>query len=479
MNKSIFKNYIYNVAYQIATLLLPLITIPYVSRVLMPEGVGTAAFINSITQYFIMAGTLGINLYGNRQIAYNREDKLKMSETFWSIFWLKFIFGSISTILYVFFVLVFVDDIQKLLYIIAGIKLFGMIFDITWFFNGQEEFKKTVTRNMIVKIIGIFLIFTLVKDISDLWLYIFISSFTFFFGQAIIWVYIPKEVSFIKVKVKNIFNHLLPTLKIFIPQIAIQIYTVMDKTMIGLISNSSEVAFYENSQKIVKMTLTLATSLGVVMIPRISNYFANKDFENIKKYTTKSFIYISFLTFPMTFGLMGIAPEFVPWFFGEAFLPIIPNIMIISPIMIAIGWSHIIGVQMMIPMKKEFGFTVSVIFAAIVNFSLNLFLINIYQSSGAAISSVIAEFLVTIIQLLIMKKFIQFSVLYKKIFRYLMGSLLMVLIIRIIGSFMGVSILTTVIQILAGIIFYFLYSFITKSEVIYFFFDKMITNRRS
>jgi O-antigen/teichoic acid export membrane protein len=253
----------------------------------------------------------------------------------------------------------------------------------------------------------------------------------------------------------------------------------MDKTMIGLITNSSEVAFYENSQKIVKMTLMVATSLGVVMMPRISNYFANKDFNNIKKYTTKSFIYISFLTFPMTFGLMGIAPEFVPWFFGDAFLPVIPNMMIISPIMIAIGWSNIIGVQMMIPMKKELGFTLSVGAAALVNFFMNLFLIKIYQSSGAAISSVIAEFLVTIIQFLIMKKFIQFNVLYKKIFRYLIGSLLMLLVIRIIGSFMGVSIWTTVIQILAGIIFYFLYSFITKSEVIYFFFDKVIKKRRS
>ena len=104
MANSIFKNYLYNVAYQIATLLVPLITTPYVSRVLLPEGVGTAAFINSITSYFVIAGTLGISLYGNRQIAYYREDKVEMSKTFWSIFGLKLIFSSFSVIAYAFFV---------------------------------------------------------------------------------------------------------------------------------------------------------------------------------------------------------------------------------------------------------------------------------------------------------------------------------------------------------------------------------------
>lgn len=472
MAKSMFKNYLYNVAYQIATLLVPLITTPYISRVLLPEGVGTAAFINSITSYFVIAGTLGISLYGNRQIAYYREDKVEMSKTFWSIFSLKLIFSSLSIIAYAFFVHFFVDPNLKMLYWISGFHLLGMMMDITWFFNGQEEFQKTVTRNLIIKLIGVVLIFSLVKDINDLWVYIFISSFTFFLGQAIMWIYIPKEVVKTKIRRSDIFSHFLPTLKIFIPQIAIQIYTVMDKTMIGIISNTSEVAYYENSQKIVKMALGLATSLGVVMMPRISNYFAREEYNKIKEYTTKSFVYISFLTFPLTFGLMGIAKEFVPWFFGEAFLPVIPNMILISPIMLAIGWSNIIGVQMMLPMKKELGFTIAVTSAAVVNFTLNLFLIKSFQSFGAAISSVIAEFLVTFIMFFMMRRFIQTKLLLEVFLKYLIGSLLMFFLIRLIGYFMGVSIITTVIQIVSGTLVYGVYSILTKSEVVFYFIHK-------
>jgi O-antigen/teichoic acid export membrane protein len=473
MAKSIFKNYAYNVAYQIVTLLVPLIITPYISRVLLPEGVGTAAFINSITSYFVIAGTLGISLYGNRQIAYFREDKLEMSKVFWSIFSLKLVFSSFSIISYALFVHFFVAPNLQLLYWVAGFQLFAMMMDITWFFQGLEDFQKTVTRNLIIRLISIVLIFSLVKDINDLWLYIFISSFTSFLGQAIMWIYVPKEVVKTKIRRNDIFSHFLPTLKIFIPQIAGLIYTVMDRTMLGIISNASEVAYYENSQKIVRMALGLATSLGVVMMPRISNYFANKDFENIKKYTTKSFIYISFLTFPLTFGLMGIAKEFVPWFFGESFLPVIPNMILISPIMLAVGWSHIIGVQMMLPMKKEFGFTISVTSAAVVNFVLNLFLIKSFQSLGAAFSSVIAEFLVTSVQFIIMRSFIQTKLLLKVFLKYLIGSILMFFIIRLIGYFMGVSIITTVIQIVTGIIIYGIYSVLTKSEVVFYFINRI------
>jgi O-antigen/teichoic acid export membrane protein len=472
MAKSIFKNYVYNVAYQIVTLLLPLITTPYISRVLLPEGVGTAAFINSITSYFVIAGTLGISLYGNRQIAYFREDKLEMSKVFWSIFTLKLIFSSFSIISYVFFVHFFVAPSLQMLYWISGFQLFAMMTDITWFFQGLEDFQKTVTRNLIIRLISVVLIFSLVKDINDLWLYIFISSFTAFLGQAIMWIYIPKEVVKTKINRNDIFSHFLPTLKIFIPQIAVQIYTVMDKTMLGMITNASEVAYYENSQKIVKMTMGLATSLGIVMMPRISNYFAKKDFENIKRYTTKSFIYMSFLTFPLTFGLMGIAKEFVPWFFGESFLPVIPNIILISPIILAISWSYIMGVQMMLPMKKELGYTIALTSAAVVNFVLNLFLIKSFQSLGAAISSVIAEFLVTFVEFIMMRNFIQTKLLLKVFLKYLIGAVLMFFIVRLVGYFMGVSIITTVIQIVTGTIIYGIYSILTKSEVVFYFINR-------
>ena len=474
MAKSIFRNYLFNVAYQVATLFLPLVTTPYISRVLLPEGIGTAAFIGSITNYFILAATLGINLYGNREVAYCREDRIKLSKTFWSIYTLQLICSVFSIIAYVLFVIFFVDENIRFLYFISGINLLGTMFDITWYFYGQEEFQKTVTRNLIVRLIGVVLIFTLVKDINDLWLYILISSFTSFFGQAIMWIFIPKEVKSIKLKKSDIFRHFLPTIKLLIPQIAIQIYTVMDKTMIGVIANTSEVAYYENAQKIIKMALGVATALGTVLMPRISNYFANDDYENIRKYIYKSFVYISFLTFPLSFGIMGLAPEFVTWFFGNAFIPVVSNMIIISPIMIAIGWSNILGIQLMLPVGKEKEFTISVTLGAIVNFLLNIVLINKFNSLGAAMSSVIAEFLVTIVMFNYMKKYVDLRSLLKIMSKYLVGSLIMFSVVRIIGYFMGSSILTTILQIICGIIVYAIYSILTHSEVVFYFINRFL-----
>ena len=254
--KTIIKNYIYNLIYQILVLILPLITTPYISRVLGAENIGIYSYTISIVTYFILFGSLGVALYGRRQIAYEQEKGKKYSKTFWEIFLLRIITMLISTII---FYCIFVNgEKYQLYYKILLLELLANCFDISWFFQGLEEFKKTVTRNVIIKLISVICIFTFIKTHEDLPMYFVIYVLSTLIGNISLWFYLPKFLKKVRLKQLNLVKHIKPTIGLFIPQIAIQVYTVLDKTMIGfIISDKSEVGFYEQSQKILAQNLEI------------------------------------------------------------------------------------------------------------------------------------------------------------------------------------------------------------------------------
>lgn len=461
---SLAKNYLYNVAYQIITLVIPLITVPYVSRVLGADGIGINAYTNSIVQYFILFGTVGISLYGNRTIAYVRNNKAQLTKTFWSIVYLQIVMSSISFVFYILFIILFAKN-DKLILILQSINLLAAGIDISWLLMGIEDFRKTVTRNLVVKIIGVICIFIFVTQKADLWKYTLIISSSMLFGQIVMWAYLPQIVERQRIKVYDVTRHIAPSFKLFLPQIAIQIYLVLNKTMIGWFSTKSEVGIYENSDKIVKMVLTVLTATGTVMLPRISNVFARGEMQKVKDYINKSLSFVSYLGIPMMLGLASITKNFVPWFFGADFLKCTQVLPILSPILVAIAWSNVLGIQYMIPTGKSNEFTISVTAGALVNFILNLILIRRYASSGAAISTMLAEIAVTLLQIFMLRKDLNIIALYKDLLKYLVASILMTAIILILGSILKVSILSTAIQVFAGLIIYVSCLFALKSEM--------------
>ncbi|MED4962656.1 flippase [Heyndrickxia coagulans] len=469
---SIAKNYIYNVIYQIVTLIVPLITVPYISRVLGSNGVGISAYTYSIIQYFVLLGTIGITLYGNRAIAYVRDDKNKLSETFWGIFSLQVITTLIAFLIFILF-LKFSGTYQNI-FLLQSFYLFAAMFDVSWLFMGIEDFKKTVTRNLFVKIFGVICVFIFVQTSSDLWKYVLILSLSQFLGNLTLWLYIPKTVNKFKVTWKQIKNHLMPSVSLFIPQIAIQIYVVLNKTMLGYMSNTNEVGFFDNSDKIVKMVLSVVTAMGIVMLPRVSNTFAKGDMKKVNDYLYRSFDFSSYLSILMMFGLMGIAGAFTPWFFGPGFSKTGLLISIISPIIVLVAWSNVIGQQYMMPVGKVRGFTLSVTAGAIVNFILNLLLIPYFKSTGTAISTVVAEFTVTFVQLFILFGHVQYKKLFFPIWKYVVSGSIMFIIIKYIGIKLGNGIETTVIQVILGMIIYFIILFLLRSEMNQYLFRKAI-----
>lgn len=462
---SVKRNYIYNLLYQILTIIIPLITTPYLSRVLGAENIGIYSFTISITTYFILFGSLGVAIYGQREIAYVQNDIRKRSKIFFEITFMRCITLGVS--LFIFYITFCLKGQYSIYYKILILEIIANAIDISWYFQGLEEFKKTVIRNIIVKLISVICIFLFVKESVDLNNYFIIYVLSTLLGNLSLWMYLPKFVQKVKIKELNLFRHVKPTIMLFIPQVATQIYTVLDKTMIGVIvSNKAEVGYYEQAQKIVKLLMTLATSLGTVMMPRIAATFASGNHEKVREYMNKSFHFILLLAFPLMFGIISVSSSFVPIFYGKGYDKVIPLLCVISPIIVLIGLSNITGTQYLLPTKKQNQYTLSVVVGAIVNFILNLILIKYFASIGASIATVIAELAVTSIQFILVRKEIKFIDVIKLSYKYVIGSLIMFMCSMIVGYFIKDNLVSIILQVIVSFFVYILVLYILKDKMI-------------
>lgn len=276
----VVKNYLYNASYQLLAIILPLITAPYVSRTLKPSGVGIYSYTNSLIQWFTILSILGIDLYGQKQIASVRDNKKKLSITFWEIQIVKTVFTTISFILLYLFILIY-GKYSKYLWL-QSLNIVATLLDISWLYMGLENFKITVIRNTIVKIASLILIFTFVKNSSDVGLYIFITGLAVAVGNFTLWPYLKDIIQKVNFKKLHPFKHFIPTLAYFIPQNATQIYLIINKNMLGFMDTTTASGFYNNADNLTRMVLVFVTSVGTVMMPHIANEFSKGNLNNIK-----------------------------------------------------------------------------------------------------------------------------------------------------------------------------------------------------
>lgn len=467
----VLKNFLYNLSYQILVLILPLITVPYVSNVLGAKGVGDYAFTYANAQYFILFGMVGVSLYGNRQIAYVRDNKEKLKNTFYSIYIVQVETMAISIALFLIFVFTFNEGLYRYLYLVQGINILASLIDISWLFMGLEQFKKTVVRNTLVKLISFASIFIFVKDINDLVKYTLILALANFLGNLTFWFYVPSMIGFKNVRLGKLSSHLRASIALFIPQIAIQVYVLLSKTLLGVFTDTVQVGYYENSQKLVKIALTVATAIGTVMMPKIANTVAVGDMDKVKYYIKNSFFFMNFISVPLTFGLLGIAKELSPWFFGKDFEGIETLIIISCIVILAVSWSNVFGTQLLVPLNKTKEFTLSVTAGAVVNLFLNLIILKSMGSIGACITTVLAEITVTITQMYMLRKFLNLKEMIKSVLIFFPAALIMFIVVRFIGISMGAKIVTTIVQVAVGGILYLailfiLYKVIYKQNII-------------
>ncbi|WP_428909674.1 oligosaccharide flippase family protein [Niallia sp. Krafla_26] len=446
-------NYIFTVLYQLLLMLTPFITTPYVSRILKAEGIGIDAYVLSIVQLFVVFIVLSLPMYGSRQIAVQK-DRHDTSKEFWSIF----IFQIINSLLTLFVFLIFISFIHehKLLYYIHLTTLFAYCIDISWYFVGKEEMKKIAIRNMIVKVSGIILIFTLIKDYNDLPLYVAINGGTLLIGQLIMWVPLFKEIIFIKVGFKDIVHHIKPLILLFIPQLMIQVYVLVNRIVLGNVSGEIEVGFYNQANKVVKIAIGLVASLGTVLLPRMASEFSKGNYGELKRYTQITLQFVLMITLPMTLGMMAIAPNFVVWFLGEGFSKVSIILIMMSPVIFFVGLANVFGVQLLVATNQQKKYSISIIVGAVLSLIINIGLVSTLGSLATTIALLVAEGVGALIQMYYARKYFELNTFARFFVKYLLLSILVFISVILVGHYIHIApVLLTLLQVMVGTTIYF------------------------
>lgn len=468
--KSLGKNYIYNLIYQLFLLIVPIAVTPYVARVLGEDGSGKYSFSFSILTYFTLFAALGFSTYAQREMAKYQGDKGKQSILFWEIFIARLIPVFLTLLVYGILIgcKVYGADYTVLMTIMS-LNVIAIAFDIAFFHQANEEFGRMVISNIIVKALGIASIFLFVKTHEDLWIYTLIQSLTILLGYLALWAHVPKNLTRVPLKEIHPFKHLLPTLILFLPTIATSIYTSLDKTLIGLLipgevieklPDGTEVVKkiadiengnYEYAEKLVKMALTIITSLGIVMIPRNTKYYAEGKIEEVEKniYITSKIVFM--LGIPLVLGCIAVADNLIPWYLGDTYTKAANLMKLLSPIILIIGFSNIFGLQFLIPTGQDKKFTIAIIIGAVTNLCLNLVLIRYWQSYGAAIATLIAEFLVTTVMYIFIRKHIRLWKILLNSWKYALAGIGMFVPCYFVGLKLSASILNTFIIVIMGV----------------------------
>lgn len=472
---SIKNNFIYSCIYQLVNICVPLVTTPYISRVLGADGVGVYSYSYSIAQLFSIFILLGLNNYGNREVASVRDDKEQLSKTFWSIYCLQFILGIMVSFAYYSYCIMISDDIIPAM--ILGMYVISTCFDVNWLYFGIEKFKFISVRNVIIKLINAVSIFLFVKSKEDVLIYCLIMGIGFIATQFSLWPYIIKNIKPTKLVSKDIIKHLKPNCVLFITVIAVNVYKYMDKVMLGAMSSYEQVGYYELSEKVISIPTALVTALGTVMLPRASYLAANGNREN-NTLIEKSIVFAMLFSTSTSFGLMAISKDFIPLFYGDGYGECVALFVVLLPSSIFLAFANVIRTQYLLPHNMDKCYVISAVIGAIVNVLVNSTLIPLYGSVGAGIGTTLAEFSVCFYQTYSVKRNINIKKLINNAIPYVISGIVMFIFVFMMDLKNNVYILI-LIKIIVGVVIYFAVLFVvlkltkrTPREMIAMFFDK-------
>jgi len=450
---SIRKNYFYQLLYQFVTLLIPLITTPYLARVLGVSHIGMISYTLSIVSYFVVFGSVGVSSYGQREIAMARDDKKKVTKIFWELFFYKCFTSFLSFCLYLGLIFTMKDTFTIML--ILSFHILSSLLDISWLYQGLEEYQYISIRNIVVKILFTISIFVFIRNAHDVVLYVFLYMLSLLFSSLSLWIRLPKLLVKIKFGTIHIFSHWKNTLIYFLPQIATSIYTMLDQTMLGILTGSKvENGLYEQAHKIIQISLMVITSFNTIMTSRMSYLFQEKKWKEMKEKLLKSLQFASFLCIPMCFGMIGIAHGFVPWFFGAEYEKVSILLPLFSPILIAISLSNCLGSQCLTPCGKRGKSAMVLWIGAILNFITNLLFIPRLGSVGAVLASLLAEWVITILYFYLSREYISFVHLLHHSWYYFASGFFMLLVVLGVSTLLPIHFLTTLLEITLGVSVY-------------------------
>lgn len=450
-------------------MLFPLITFPYAARILMADGIGQVNFFSSIISYISLFTCLGIPLYAIRETARVRDNQKELSKTVTEILLLHSgltLLGYVAVFIIAYTVPKVMVDIP--LFLLLSTSIIFTAIGCEWFYQGVEDFKYITIRAITIKTLCVILLFLLVKSKEDL-LYYAVYSVIGSVGNNVFNFFRLRK--YVKLKLID-FNelrplrHLKPTLRIFVLNLVISIYVNLDTVMLGFLKDSTAVGYYTGATKLTKMLLGIVSSLSTVMIPRLSNLIQNGQYNEFKLLAQKAVDFVVMLSLPLFLGLLVTAPYLIRLFCGDSYEPSISTLQIVSPILLFIAMSNVLGVQILYPQGKEDIVVKCTIAGALVNFTLNMFLIPMFANDGAAIATCAAEFMVTFVMLIIGRKSLPIEYSVKRYANYLIGGGLMFIALFAIRTFVFLpSALLLLLHVLIGIIIYIGYLLIRKDNL--------------
>lgn len=458
-------------------MLFPLITFPYAARIFMADGIGQINFLSSIISYVTLLTSLGIPMYAIRETARVRDNPKELSKTAIEILLLHFCFtliGYIAVFIIAFSVPKVTTDIP--LFLLLSTSILFTTIGCDWFYQGIEDFKYITIRAITIRAICLILLFLFVHTKDDLIYYAAYTVLSCVGNNIFNFIRLRKYIkpSLISFEILDIKKHLSPVFRIFVLNLIVSIYINLDTVMLGFLQNTSAVGYYTGASKLTKMLLGIVTSLGTVMVPRLSNLVKNGQTEEFKKLSQKAVDYVIAFSFPLFLGLFATSSTLIELFCGPSYAPAVPTLQILSPILLFIALSNVLGIQMLYPQGKENIVIRCTMVGALVNFTLNMLFIPVLSNDGAAIATCAAEFMVTFVMIITGRKYLPIDYSLKRYSNYIIGGLLMLIALTITKHIITMPAIASLLcSTLIGLIIYYTYLYIRKDNL----FISIITNQ--
>lgn len=462
-NNKISTNIFYNVLNQVVSLVVPLIISPYIARVLSAELIGDYSFALANSSYFVLIETLGLPLYGMLKVSANRNDKECISALYIEIMLAKLMLMIICIFAYILLFIVFFN-VNKELCLIMILNIFSAGIDSTWFLTGVEDFKTTTIRNIIVRIVSVFLILLFVKSQNDLLVYALIMQSSNAFSYIIICPVVKKYIMLVKPAYSRIIQHIKKSLIYFIPGIVNTVFTYADKTVLGAFANSYEVGVYEQSTKITSLCGSVINSVSSVLLPRVTylNYNSNK--EESKKFLLKSLGYAFLVSSAVSAGIACISVEFVPVFFGPGYEKSSVLLKILSVNVVMTVLANYMGQQCLVSNNSQREYNFAIVVGSVINLVMNMLLVNTLQSVGVSLASSFSSIVVFVLVLYFSKKIISINDVIKMTWKSTIAVLVMIMTVIIVKT--DSNTLTIILKVIIGSLSYFATLLVLREKMI-------------
>lgn len=454
----------YNTVYQVLILILPLITAPYISRTLGTVGVGIYSSTAAWLGYFVLAGGLGITLYGNREIAYHQKDQESRSRIFYELLSLKMITVGLALVAYLVFILF--QTKWHNYFLLQGITLVAVAFDVSWFFMGLENFRVIVVRNMIIRLVLTVAIFIFVRTPNDLWLYILLLSLSSLIGNLTVWPFLKKEIVKVPFRTLHIFQHIRPVLMLLLPQVSITIYTSLNKNLLQIFSGLDSVAYFTQTYMIIILGATLVSSFNSAFLPHLSGLFSSGENDKVKPLILKSIDLGNCVSILCIAGIIGVSQTFAVFYFGKNFAPVGPMLTVGSVTIFFLALTNALSTQYLLAARKMKEYMVSTVVGLVINVLFNILLIPLLGTMGAIIATIMTECGVAVYILWKLRRIFLIHEVFHGVWKYILSGVAVITFLRLVENFVKINILSYIFQAIISVIIYSVLIYLLRAPVI-------------